>query len=102
LVAEVQRCLAPILAALTALGNGPASPGNAARYNDAELERELTLLARLLEESDTAAVTVLEELRRQPLDQLIAKRLALVAQQVERFDFDRALALLQGESATGA
>ncbi|PZW47606.1 response regulator [Pseudomonas sp. URMO17WK12:I2] len=102
LVAEVQRCLAPILAALTALGNGPASPENAVRCNDAELERELTLLARLLGESDTAAVTVLEELRRQPLDQLMAKRLVLVAQQVELFDFDRALAFLQGESATGA
>ncbi|KQQ67812.1 diguanylate cyclase [Pseudomonas sp. Leaf127] len=102
LVTEVQRCLAPVLAALTLLGDGCASPQSDALCNNTEVEAQLNLLIRLLGESDTAAVKVLEDLRRQRLDERLAKRLALVARQVELFDFDRALALLQGESARGA
>ncbi|MDD0843796.1 response regulator [Pseudomonas sp. Gutcm_11s] len=97
LVAEVQRCLTPTLAALAGLGAGAVVTTSEAPRNDAEVARQLTRLKRLLNESDTAAMGTLEELRRQPLEPRMAKRLAQVAQQIELFDFDRALELLQGE-----
>ena len=49
----------------------------------------------MLAESDTAAVNALAELRKLSLEQGLAKRLALVTEQVELFEFDRALELLQ-------
>jgi hypothetical protein len=48
-----------------------------------------------LDEGDTAALDVLAALRNRPLDRALADRLTLVAAQVELFDFDRALQLLQ-------
>jgi len=94
---EVRRYLIPVLSALallpeekTALGGQPPQP-------EAELSDQLTRLRQLLAESDTAAFEALDELRRLSLDDALAKRLSRVAQQLERFDFDRALALLQGE-----
>ncbi|MDG9922769.1 MULTISPECIES: response regulator [unclassified Pseudomonas] len=95
--AEVQRCLAPTLAALAGLGDGGAGTAGVAPRSDAELDRQLTRLKHLLAESDTAALRVLEQLRGLSLDPVLAKRLAQVAQQVELFDFDRALELLQGQ-----
>jgi hypothetical protein len=49
----------------------------------------------LLDEGDTAALDALAGLRNMRLDRALEERLALVAVQVERFDFDRALKLLQ-------
>uniref|UniRef100_UPI0039B78132 hypothetical protein n=1 Tax=Pseudomonas sp. P1B16 TaxID=2986074 RepID=UPI0039B78132 len=55
----------------------------------------MSRLKGLLAESDTAAVNALAELRKLSLEQGLAKRLALVTEQVELFEFDRALELLQ-------
>ncbi|MCH7299849.1 hypothetical protein MBA34_12435, partial [Pseudomonas capeferrum] len=59
------------------------------------LSEQLSRLKGLLAESDTAAVNALAELRKLSLEQGLAKRLALVTEQVELFEFDRALELLQ-------
>ncbi|WP_137972133.1 response regulator [Pseudomonas sp. F(2018)] len=98
LAAEVQRLLAPTLAALARLG-GAGQEAGGEMLQEGELRRQLSRLKQLLAESDTAAMGALGELRRQPLDPALAKRLALVAQQVELFDFDRALELLQDGEA---
>ncbi|WP_394558315.1 response regulator [Aquipseudomonas alcaligenes] len=97
-VAEVMRCLAPTLVALAGLGEGARATPAAAPHSDAALDQQLTRLKRLLAESDTSALGALEALRRLSLEPTLAKRLTQVAQQVEMFDFDRALELLQGES----
>ncbi|MNM25624.1 Signal transduction histidine-protein kinase BarA [compost metagenome] len=95
LAAEVERCLLPTLAALSGLTvNAPASIDE--RLQEVpELSEHLNRLKVLLAESDTAAMEALAELRNLSLDRALAKRLALVAEQVERFDFDHALELLQ-------
>ncbi|WJN61738.1 response regulator [Pseudomonas sp. SO81] len=93
--AQVQRLLAPTLAALARLGGAGQETSGEALQEGPELRRQLSRLKQLLAESDTAAMGALVELRRQSLDPALAKRLALVAQQVELFDFDRALELLQ-------
>jgi HPt (histidine-containing phosphotransfer) domain-containing protein len=98
LAAEVQRVLAPTLAALARLsGAGQEKRGEV--LQEGELRRHLSRLKQLLAESDTAAMGALAELRRQSHDPALAECLALVAQQVELFDFDRALQLLQDGKA---
>jgi HPt (histidine-containing phosphotransfer) domain-containing protein len=95
LATEVERCLLPTLAALAGLtGNAPASMGEA-QQDGPELSEQLNRLKGLLAESDTAAMDALTELRNLSLDRALAKRLTLVAEQVQLFDFDRALELLQ-------
>ncbi|QKE63756.1 response regulator [Aquipseudomonas campi] len=99
LVAEVERQLQPLLAGLAGLvevqQGATAAPALAL---GAELQAQLDKLRRLLAESDTAAQDALYELQALALDPLLAERLRQVAQQVESFDFDRALELLQGLS----
>ncbi|MGF6092294.1 response regulator [Pseudomonas sp. 18173] len=94
-LAEVEQCLAPVLFDLSRLGETVPAPVIEVRQAGADLQGRLARLKYLLAESDTAAVSVLDELRGLSLDLDLARRLSLVAQQVERFDFDRALALLQ-------
>ncbi|WP_223570824.1 response regulator [Pseudomonas sp. BF-R-26] len=95
LATEVERCLLPTLTALAGLaGNAPASMGEAPQ-DGPELSEQLNRLKGLLAESDTAAMDALTELRNLSLDRALAKRLTLVAEQVQLFDFDRALELLQ-------
>lgn len=94
-LAEVEQRLAPVLAGLARLGESVPVPGAQVRQSGADLQGRLARLKRLLAESDTAAVDMLDDLRGLSLEQDLAKRLSLVAQQVERFDFDRALELLQ-------
>ncbi|MCP2068163.1 UNVERIFIED_ORG: PAS domain S-box-containing protein [Pseudomonas reinekei] len=94
---EVSRCLIPVLSALAVLPEEKTASGAKPPQAEAELGDQLTRLGQLLAESDTAAFEALDELRRLSLDNALARRLSRVAQQLERFDFDRALALLQGE-----
>ncbi|MCC6074873.1 response regulator [Pseudomonas sp. GCM10022188] len=94
-VNEVERCLAPVLAALAGLGEESPPPAEADVQSLPQLQGQLDTLKRLLAESDTAAADVLHALRACSLERQLAERLALVAHQVERFDFDQALALLQ-------
>jgi len=94
---EVRQCLIPVLSALALLPEKKTASGAQPPQHEAELSGRLTRLRQLLAESDTAAIEALEELRRLSLDDALARRLSRVAQQLERFDFDRALALLQGE-----
>jgi PAS domain S-box-containing protein len=95
LAVEVARCLAPVLAALAGLGESVAAPAGKVLQDGPELRGRLARLGQLLAESDTAAADLLRELRGLALEPALAARLARVAQQVERFDFDRALELLQ-------
>ncbi|MNZ90048.1 Four helix bundle sensory module for signal transduction [compost metagenome] len=61
-----------------------------------EARVQLPHLIQLLKESDTAAMEALKALQTMDPGPAQTKLLAQVAQQVELFDFDRALALLQG------
>ncbi|MNI78937.1 hypothetical protein D3C73_1353620 [compost metagenome] len=91
----VERCLLPTLSALAGLDvHTPTLEGEAVR-NSSVLSEQLSRLRGLLAESDTAAVDALAELRKLSLEKDLAKRLALVTEQVELFEFDRALELLQ-------
>jgi PAS domain S-box-containing protein len=95
LARKVERCLLPTLAALADLtANAPASMGKGLQ-DGSELSEQLNRLKGLLAESDTAAMDALTELRNLSLDRALAKHLVLVAEQIELFDFDRALELLQ-------
>lgn len=95
-LAGVERSLIPVLGALTGLdAEAPVSaPTMAAPEGD--LQPRLARLGHLLAESDSEALEVLLELRALALPPELAERLARVAQQMERFDFDAALALLKG------
>ena len=96
-LAEVQQCLMPVLNTLARLGATSPPIAQQASQPSTELKQQLTRLGQLLAESDTAAFEALEEIRRLALDVALAKRLSRVAHELERFDFDRALALLQSE-----
>ncbi|BBP59382.1 response regulator [Pseudomonas sp. St316] len=98
LVMDVQRCLGPVLVALDRLAEVEPPAIAETPHNDPALDRQLIRLEQLLVESDTAALTVLEELRGLSLDPVLAKRLDQVARRLELFDFDGALQLLQDES----
>ena len=96
-LAEVGQRLIPVLSALSRLVEADPASGELAPQPVAGLSGRLTRLMHLLAESDTAAIAVLDDVRSLSLDEALAKRLSLVAQQLERFDFDHALALLQDE-----
>ncbi|BDA15686.1 hypothetical protein KAM339_042270 [Aeromonas caviae] len=95
-LAEVELKLGPVLDALACLGEGAPAPKLLAQELDLDLEPRLARLGRLLAESDSEAVEALLELRALALAPALADRLARVAQQVDRYDFDAALALLEG------
>ena len=94
---EVQQRLMPVLGALSRLGEASLPSVEQAPQPGAKLSERLARLRQLLAESDTAAFEALDEVRRLSLDDALAQLLGRVAHQLERFDFDRALALLQGE-----
>lgn len=95
--AEVERHLQPTLLALAGLSeNTPIFIGEAV-WDGNTLSEHLNKLKELLTESDTAAMDVLTELRKLAMDQDLAQRLNLVFEQVQLFDFDRALELLREE-----
>ncbi|MGB4075351.1 response regulator [Pseudomonas sp.] len=96
LLAEVERCLQPVLDGLAELveQEPPAAPGGSLQ-SEADHQVRLGQLRQLLVDSDTAVLGALRELQDQALEPKLAERLRKVAQQVECFDFDQALALLQ-------
>jgi HPt (histidine-containing phosphotransfer) domain-containing protein len=95
LAMQVEQCLLPTLAALANLrADSPAST-DGYLPDDSAIGEQLNRLVGLLEEGDTTALDVLAALRNMPLDRALAERLTLAAAQVELFDFDRALKLLQ-------
>ena len=95
LAMQVEHCLHPILAALADLkADKPAGAGENPQ-NDSAISEQLNRLIALLDEGDTTALDVLAALRNMPLDRALAERLTLAAAQVELFDFDRALKILQ-------
>lgn len=95
-LAEVEKALAPVLVTLTQLADKKAGQTTSAQLSEAELRPKLLRLGRLLVESDSEAVEALVELRALALPPELADRLARVAQRVDRFDFDAALAQLEG------
>jgi PAS domain S-box-containing protein len=94
LMTQVDLCLQPTLAALAGLATAASTPAGEQRQQGPEVAAQLKRLHTLLADSDTAALDALTELRNLTLDAALAKRLALVAEQVDLFDFDRALELL--------
>ncbi|MDA8485404.1 response regulator [Pseudomonas resinovorans] len=97
---EVERVLAPLLAALAGVAqSSPATELPAAPRSQARFGARLTELKRLLADSDAAALDTLKSLQTMATGPAEAALLAKVAQQVELFDFDRALEMLQ-EMAT--
>lgn len=97
LATQVENCLHPILLALADLNaEAPACAGDYL-LNDTAISEQLNKLIGLLDEGDTTALDALAGLRNLPLNRALAERLALVAAQVELFDFDLALKLLQDE-----
>jgi PAS domain S-box-containing protein len=95
LAMQVEYCLHPILVALADLKADKSAGAGDELQNDSAINEQLNRLVGLLDEGDTAALDALAGLRNMRLDRALEERLALVAVQVERFDFDRALKLLQ-------
>jgi two-component system sensor histidine kinase/response regulator len=94
-LAGVEQSLAPVLAALAGLDDHNPVPESLALLPGDELQLRLLRLGRLLAESDSEAIEVLQALRALALAPALAERLARVAQQVDRYNFDAALALLE-------
>ncbi len=92
---QVEHCLLPTLAALADLKTNTPASMDGYPLDDSAIREQLSRLIVLLDEGDTAASDVLVALRNMPLDRALAERLALAAAQVELFDFDRALQLIQ-------
>jgi PAS domain S-box-containing protein len=108
LLATVERELAPVLAGLAALDGGALAaradddgavtaepaPASAPAPPPQQVLSMLAQLRVLLDDSDTGAMELLEELETLVDGQPLARQLRKVRQQVERFDFDAALAQL--------
>jgi CheY-like chemotaxis protein len=95
LAMQVEQCLLPTLAALADLRADSLASTEGYLPDNSAISEQLNRLVGLLEEGDTTALDVLAALRNMPLDRALAERLTLAAAQVELFDFDRALKLLQ-------
>ncbi|WP_421246939.1 PAS domain S-box protein [Aeromonas sanarellii] len=93
----VEQSLTPVLAALVGAGfeKKPESV-SLLQISDKELQSLLRKLGQLLAECDSEAIDVLSELRSCVLSPELATRLAQVAQEMDRYDFAEALALLDG------
>jgi two-component system, sensor histidine kinase and response regulator len=83
--------LAGVVAALRTAA-APAAGGG----DPAAIAAIVARLGQLLADSDTAAMDVLSELEALIGQHRLAGRLRQVSERVERFDFDEALALLNG------
>jgi PAS domain S-box-containing protein len=97
LAAQVNSCLLTTLAGLTDLAASTPVLKDDGLQDGSEVTAQLNRLRDLLTQGDTAALDALAELRTMSLVWSLANRLVLVAEQLELFDFDRALELLQGE-----
>jgi two-component system sensor histidine kinase/response regulator len=99
-VANVEGRLAPVLQGLAKLQpeRTSATPGVAAPRQ--AFDAHLAELRQLLAECDIAAVETLKALTGMAASDAEAAHLTRICQQVELFDFDRALALLQELSGT--
>ena len=91
---RVEQSLAPVLTALAGLDAGAQGFAPSVALPDGALQPRLARLGQLLAESDSEALEELVELQALSLQPELAERLARVAQQVDRFDFDAALAAL--------
>jgi len=98
-LAEVERCLAPVLQGLASLPEAlpPADPVPASTANG-DWQARLAGIRQLLVESDTQVLTALHELQGLTLEPELAEQLRRIVQRAERFDFDEALALLENLS----
>jgi PAS domain S-box-containing protein len=101
LLTAVENELAPVLSGLAALGNYAAAAENtpaeaiaAAPALPPDAAATLAQLRKLLADSDTAALDVLETLESQAAGHPLARQLRKVSQAIERFDFDAALEAL--------
>ncbi|MGX9732473.1 MULTISPECIES: response regulator [Janthinobacterium] len=101
LLTAVENELAPVLLGLAALGNYTAAAENtragaiaAAPALPPDAAATLAQLRKLLADSDTAALDVLETLESQAAGHPLARQLRKVSQAIERFDFDAALEAL--------
>jgi PAS domain S-box-containing protein len=101
LLTAVENELAPVLSGLVALGNYAAAAENtpaeataAAPALTPDAAATLAQLRKLLADSDTAALDVLETLESQVTGHPLARQLRKVSQAIERFDFDTALEAL--------
>lgn len=92
---QVEQCLLPTLAALADLKADTPASSDGHRLEDSAISEQLNRLIALLDEGDTAALDVLAGLRNMPLDRALAERLALAATQVELFEFESALKIIQ-------
>lgn len=98
-LADVEQCLAPVLTALAGLAqSAPSADAPVMNPSTPQLAVRLAELQRLLVDGDTAAVETLRALQAMAPSASAAALLARVAQQVELFDFDKALDLLRGLS----
>ncbi|VVN74589.1 Sensor histidine kinase RcsC [Pseudomonas fluorescens] len=98
-LAEVERCLAPVLQGLASLPEAlpPADLVPASTANG-DWQARLAGIRQLLVESDTLVLTALHELQGLTLEPELAEQLRRIVQRAERFDFDEALALLENLS----
>jgi len=95
-LAEVERCLTPVLEGLLVL-NESTEPvdSSAAPPFDSEWHAQLIHVRQLLAESDAQALTALHKLQGLAAGPRVAEQLHRVVQQAESFDFDQALELLE-------
>jgi len=93
LVRDVVQALAPIITGLApVVGDNPIEDLPEEDFGGAESTREIAArLRRMLLESDTAALAVLEELRKAPGARANTSGLNRLAQAVNNYDFDKAL-----------
>jgi HPt (histidine-containing phosphotransfer) domain-containing protein len=101
LLTAVENELAPVLSGLAALVNytaaaehTPAGAIGAVSALPPDAAATLAHLRKLLADSDTAALDVLETLESQATGHPLARQLRKVSQAIERFDFDAALEAL--------
>ncbi|WP_085725625.1 response regulator [Pseudomonas sp. R37(2017)] len=97
-LAEVERCLTPVLEGLAVLGEAASCADSSTPPLDSEWHVQLAHTRSLLAESDTQALTALLELQRLASDPRMAEQLHRVVQQAQCFDFDQALELLESLS----
>ncbi|WP_207886184.1 response regulator [Pseudomonas sp. 30_B] len=95
---EVEQCLGPVLDALAGLlpPSPTAEPTTVTLRTHPQFGARLAELKRLLDECDMLAVDSLKALQAMVPGSAEAALLNQVAQQVELFEFDKALELLQG------
>jgi HPt (histidine-containing phosphotransfer) domain-containing protein len=93
-LAEVERCLTPVLEGLSVLTEPPLAEETTVPL-DSEWHAQLAHVRYLLAESDTQALTALHKLQALTSGSRMTEQLHRVVQQAECFDFDQALELLE-------